>query len=261
MGFERFSELVRERILVLDGAIGSMIHREQLDEADYRGQQFRDHPQSLKGDPDLLNLTRPEVMERIHRAYLEAGADIITTNTFTATPVSQADYGLQDHVYAMNRAGAEIARRAVASFGAPDRFVAGSIGPTNVTLSVSVDVENPARRSTTFDALQRGYAEAARGLRDGGADVLLIETVFDTLNAKAAIAACREVAPEMPLIVSVSVVDRSGRNLSGQTAEAFWISVEHAQPVAVGINCSLGPVDMRPYVAELSRAVPLPLMC
>jgi 5-methyltetrahydrofolate--homocysteine methyltransferase len=261
MSFDRFAELARERILVLDGAIGSMIHREQLSEEDYRGERFADHPRSLQGDPDLLNLTRPDVMERIHRAYLEAGADIITTNTFTATPVSQAEYGLQDHVYEMNRAGAEIARRAIESYGRPDRFVAGSLGPTSVTLSVSIDVDDPSSRTTTFDALQAGYAEAARGLCDGGADVLLIETVFDTLNAKAAIAACREVAPEMPLIVSVSVVDRSGRNLSGQTVEAFWISVEHANPVAVGINCSLGPVDMRPYVAELSRLAPLPLIC
>src|SRR5262249_49985157 len=185
---------------------------------------------------------------------------VITTNTFTATPVSQADYGLGALAYEINRAGAEIARRAADAYGG-DRFVAGSLGPTNVTLSLSPKVDDPSYRAVTFDELRAGYAECARGLRDGGADVLLIETVFDTLNGKAAIAAAREVAPELPLIVSISVVDRSGRNLSGQTAEAFWASVQHAEPLAVGVNCSLGAADMRPYVADLARVATVPVLC
>ncbi|HSR23969.1 MAG TPA: homocysteine S-methyltransferase family protein, partial [Candidatus Eisenbacteria bacterium] len=255
----RLRELLASRILVLDGAIGTMLQRQSLSEEDFRGERFRDHPRPLQGDNDLLCLTRPDVVEGVHRAYLEAGADVITTNTFTATPVSQADYGLEALVYEINRAGAAIARRAADEHG--DRFVAGSLGPTNVTLSLSPRVDDPSYREVTFDELRAGYAEAARGLRDGGADILLVETVFDTLNGKAAIAAAREEAPELPLVVSISVVDRSGRNLSGQTAEAFWTSVEHAQPLAVGVNCSLGAADMRPYVADLARVATVPVLC
>jgi 5-methyltetrahydrofolate--homocysteine methyltransferase len=255
----RLRQLLASRIVVLDGAIGTMLQGRDLGEDDFRGERFRDHPRPLGGDNDLLCLTRPDVVEQVHRAYLDAGADLITTNTFTATPVSQADYGLESLVYEMNRAGAEIALRAAAGY--PDRFVAGSLGPTNVTLSLSPRVDDPSYREVTFDQLKAGYAEAARGLRDGGADVLLIETVFDTLNGKAAVAAAREVAPELPLIVSISVVDRSGRNLSGQTAEAFWTSVEHAEPLAVGINCSLGAADMRPYVADRARVATVPVLC
>ncbi len=255
----RLRELLARRILVLDGAIGTMMQRLQLGEDDFRGDRFAGHPQPLQGDPDLLCLTRPDVVEGVHRAYLEAGADIITTDTFTATPVSQADYGLEGLAYEMNRAGAAIAHRVASEL--PDRFVAGSLGPTNVSLSLSPRVDDPSYRQLTFDQLRSGYAESARGLRDGGADLLLVETVFDTLNAKAAIAAAREVAPELPLVVSVSVVDRSGRNLSGQTVEAFWISVEHARPLAVGINCSLGAADMRPYLADLAAIATVPVFC
>ncbi|HEY4028501.1 MAG TPA: homocysteine S-methyltransferase family protein, partial [Candidatus Dormibacteraeota bacterium] len=255
----RLHQMLASRIVVLDGAIGTMLQRERLSEDDFRGERFRSHPQPLQGDNDLLCLTRPDVVEGVHRAYLEAGADVITTNTFTATPVSQADYGLAPLAYEMNRAGAEIARRAAGRYR--DRFVAGSLGPTNVTLSLSPRVDDPSYRQVTFDDLKAGYAEAARGLRDGGADLLLIETVFDTLNGKAAIAAAREVAPELPLIVSISVVDRSGRNLSGQTAEAFWTSIAHAEPLAAGINCSLGAADMRAYVADLARVASVPVLC
>jgi 5-methyltetrahydrofolate--homocysteine methyltransferase len=255
----RLRELLAERILILDGAVGTMFQREQLGEDDYRGERFRDHPSSLQGDADILSLTRPDLVEKVHRAYLDAGADVITTNTFTATPISQTDYGLEDLVYEMNRSSAEIARKAVSGY--PDRFIAGSLGPTNVTLSISPKVDDPSYRTVTYDQLFTGYAEAARGLRDGGVDYLLVETIFDTLNGKAAIAAARAVAPELPLVISVSIVDRSGRNLSGQTVEAFWISVQHAEPLAVSINCSLGAEEMRPYLADLSRVATVPVFC
>ncbi|HZU16732.1 MAG TPA: methionine synthase [Candidatus Dormibacteraeota bacterium] len=255
----RLREHLERRILVLDGAIGTMLQALGLDEAGFRGARFRDHPRPLRGDHDLLCLTRPQTVEALHRAYLEAGADIVTTNTFTAHPVSQTDYGLEGLTYELNRAGAEIARRATAGYR--DRFVAGSLGPTTTTLSLSPRVDDPSYRAATWDELYAGYAEAVRGLRDGGADLLLVETVFDTLNAKAAIAAARDVAPELPLVVSISVVDRSGRNLSGQTVEAFWISVEHAEPLAVGINCSLGAAEMRPYLADLARAASTHVLC
>ena len=256
---ERLRALMDARIMVLDGASGTFVQGLKLSEEDFRGERFRDHPKPLQGDIDLLNLTRPEAVLAMHRAYLEAGSDWVTTNTFTATPISQADYGLEQYVYQINRRGAELAREAVADY--PGRFVAGSLGPTNVTLSLSPKVDDPAYRTITFDQLRAGYAEAARGLRDGGADLLVIETIFDTLNGKAAIVAAREVAPELPLVISVSIVDRSGRNLSGQTVEAFWTSVEHARPVAVGINCSLGATEMRPYLAELARVAPVPVTC
>jgi 5-methyltetrahydrofolate--homocysteine methyltransferase len=256
---ERLRALLAERIVILDGAVGTMFQREQLAEADFRGERFKDHPSSLQGDSDLLSLTRPELVERLHRVYLDAGADVITTNTFTATPISQTDYGLEHLVYEMNRSSAEIARKAVAGY--PGRFVAGSLGPTNVTLSISPRVDDPSYRTITYDQLYEGYAESARGLRDGGVDLLLVETIFDTLNGKAAIAAARAVAPELPLVISVSIVDRSGRNLSGQTVEAFWISVQHADPLAVSINCSLGAEEMRPYLADLARVATVPVFC
>jgi 5-methyltetrahydrofolate--homocysteine methyltransferase len=236
-----------------------MFQRESLSEADFRGERFADHPLSLQGNYALLSLTRPDLTEKVHRAYLDAGADVITTNTFTSTPISQADYGLESIVYELNRSSVEIARRAAADYS--DRFVAGSLGPTNVTLSISPRVDDPSYRTITYDELYEGYVEAARGLRDGGADILLVETIFDTLNGKAAIAAARAVAPELPLVISVSIVDRSGRNLSGQTVEAFWISVEHARPLAVSINCSLGAAEMRPYLADLARAATVPVFC
>jgi 5-methyltetrahydrofolate--homocysteine methyltransferase len=256
---ERLREVLAKRILILDGAVGTMLQREHLTESDFRGERFKDHPSSLQGDADVLSLTRPELVEKLHRAYLDAGADVITTNTFTATPISQSDYGLEGLVYELNRSSAEIARRAVDAY--PGRFVAGSLGPTNVTLSISPKVDDPSYRTITYDQLHEGYAESARGLRDGGVDFLLVETIFDTLNGKAAIAAARAVAPELPLVISVSIVDRSGRNLSGQTVEAFWISVQHADPIAVSINCSLGAEEMRPYLADLARVATVPVFC
>ena len=245
--------------MIFDGSMGVLLQRSGLTEEDYRGERFRDHPKLLKNDVDVLNLTNPGVVEKAHRAYLQAGADFITTNTFTATPISQADFGLEDLVYEMNVTGARLARKVAAEFD--NRFVAGSLGPTNVTLSLSPKVDDPSYRTITFDQLKAGYAEAARGLRDGGVDVLLIETIFDTLNGKAAIAAVREVAPDLPLFISVTIVDRSGRNLSGQTVEAFWTSVEHANPFAVGINCSLGASEMRPYIAAISHIAPVYITC
>jgi 5-methyltetrahydrofolate--homocysteine methyltransferase len=255
----RLRQLLGQRILILDGATGTVLQARGLQEADFRGRRFQDHPRPLRGNHDLLCMTQPELIEELHRAYLEAGADIVTTNTFTANPISQADYGLEDMVYELNRAGAEVARRATAGYR--DRFVAGSLGPTRTTLSLSSRVDDPSAREATWDELYAGYAEAVRGLRDGGADLLLIETIFDTLNAKAAIAAARDLAPELPLVVSISIVDRSGRNLSGQTVEAFWISIEHAEPLAVGINCSLGAAEMRPYLADLARIASTHVLC
>jgi len=256
---DRLDQLFRQRIVIFDGSIGVLLQKKGFTEEDFRGERFRDHDKLLRNDVDVLNLTRPDIVTQVHREYLEAGADIVTTNTFTATPVSQADYGLQDLVYEMNRRGAEIACAAAGKF--ENKFVAGSLGPTNVTLSLSPKVDDPSYRDITFDELKAGYAEAARGLRDGGADFLLIETIFDTLNGKAAIAAVREVAPELPLFLSLTIVDRSGRNLSGQTVEAWWTSVEHAQPFAAGINCSLGATEMRPYIAALSRVAPVYVTC
>ncbi|HET7419487.1 MAG TPA: methionine synthase [Candidatus Dormibacteraeota bacterium] len=256
---ERLQDLFERRIVILDGSMGVMLQHKGLSDEDFRGARFRDHPRPLRNNSDVLCLTQPELVLQVHRDYLDAGADIITTNTFTATRVSQADYQLEDHVYEINLEGARLARRATDEHG--DRFVAGSLGPTNVTLSLSPRVEDPSYREVTFDELKEGYAEAARALVEGGVDLLLIETVFDTLNGKAAIAAVKEVAPELPLFVSVTIVDRSGRNLSGQTVEAFWTSVEHAQPFAAGINCSLGATEMRPYIEAMSRVAPVYVTC
>jgi 5-methyltetrahydrofolate--homocysteine methyltransferase len=252
---EQLKALLEERIVVLDGSWGVLIQREVRGEDAYRGERFRNHPRDVAGDPDLLNLTRPEVVLGIHRAYLEAGADITTTNTFTATSIGQADYGLEDVVYDLNVAGARLARQACEEADGA-RFVAGSIGPLNVTLSLSPRVDDPAYRTTTFDAVRASYGEQIRGLVDGGVDLLLIETIFDTLNAKAAIAAARDVAPEVPLWISFTAVDLSGRNLSGQTVEAFLASVEYARPLLVGVNCSLGAAQMRPFVEDLARVAP-----
>jgi 5-methyltetrahydrofolate--homocysteine methyltransferase len=256
---QRLDQLFRQRIVILDGSMGVMLQRRGLSDEDFRGERFRDHPKPLRNNSDLLCLTQPDLVTQVHREYLDAGADIITTNNFTATRVSQADYELQDFAYEMNLAGARLARKAADGF--ENRFVAGSLGPTNVTLSLSPKVDDPSYRDVTFDELRDGYAEAARALVEGGVDVLLIETVFDTLNSKAAIAAVKEVAPEVPLLISMTVVDRSGRNLSGQTVEAFWTSVEHAQPFAAGINCSLGATEMRPYIAAMSRVAPVYVFC
>ncbi|WP_245966560.1 methionine synthase [Sphaerisporangium album] len=244
-------ELLGQRVVVLDGAWGTMLQGARLTPDDYRGERFRDHPFDVTGDPDLLNLTRPDVVLDVHRQYLAAGVDITTTNTFTATSIGQADYGLQALVREMNLRGAQLARQAADEAGG--RFVAGSIGPLNVTLSLSPRVEDPAYRAVSFDDVRAAYAEQIKALDEGGVDLLLIETIFDTLNAKAAIAAARDVAPHLPLWISVTIVDLSGRTLSGQTVEAFWNAIEHAEPLVVGVNCSLGAEEMRPHVAELSR--------
>ena len=261
---DRLTALLAERIVVLDGAMGTQVQSLGLTEEDVRGARFRGgHPKDLRGDIDVLSLTRPDDIEAIHRAYLEAGADVVTTNTFTTHPATQREYGLEDHCYELGRAGAEIARRAVAAFGSG--IVAGSLGPTSVTLSLSPRVDDPSYRVATFDEMRDGYADVARGLLDGGADLLLVETIFDTLNAKAAIAAVKHVEDErgekIPLIVSVTIVDRSGRTLAGQTVDAFWIAVEHADPLAVGINCALGATEMRPFLADLARVASVPVLC
>ncbi|MBD2895439.1 Methionine synthase [Actinomadura sp. RB99] len=249
---EELRGLLDERIVVLDGAWGTMLQGAGLTPEDYRGELIGgDHEKDVTGDPDLLNLTRPDVILDVHRQYLEAGADVTTTNTFTATSIGQADYGLEGLVREMNVQGARLARQAADEYG--NRFVAGSVGPLNVTLSLSPRVEDPAYRAVTFDQVKASYAEQIAGLAEGGVDLLLIETIFDTLNAKAAIAAAREVAPELPLWISVTIVDLSGRTLSGQTVEAFWRSIEHAEPLVVGVNCSLGAEEMRPHVEELAR--------
>src|SRR5258708_30681945 len=257
--------LLAKRILVLDGAMGTMIQRHQLTDADFRGERFRAHPRDLKGDNDLLVLTRPDVISEIHHQYLEAGADIIETDTFNSTAVSQSDYALESIAYELNLEGAKLARAAADEWNrrTPDRprFVAGSIGPMNKTLSISPEVGNPAFRSTTFDEVPAAFRDQVRGLIDGGVDLLLLETIFDTLNAKAGLVAIQEVLdsqvpnPESrpPLMISVTITDKSGRTLSGQTIDAFWTSVAHAKPFSVGINCALGARDMRPYLAELAR--------
>ena len=234
---------------MLDGAWGVLLQNRGLNEADFRGAQFANHPRDLLNDPDLLNLTRPDIVREVHDAYFAAGADIATTNTFTATSIGQADYGLEGAVHELNVAGARIAREAAG----PDRFVAGSVGPLNITLSLSPHVDDPGYRTHTFEQIVETYAEQIRGLAEGGVDLLLIETIFDTLNAKAAIVAAREAAPQLPLWISVTIVDLSGRTLSGQTIEAFWTAIEHADPLIVGVNCALGAKEMRPYVADLSR--------
>ncbi|MEN3343383.1 MAG: 5-methyltetrahydrofolate--homocysteine methyltransferase [Actinomycetota bacterium] len=262
---ERLEAVLRERIAVLDGSWGVLIQREVRGEEAYRGERFRDHPHDVAGDPDLLNLTRPEVVARIHDDYFAAGADIATTNTFTATTIGQADYGLQDAVHEMSVAGARLARRAADEWTrrTPDRprFVAGSLGPLNVTLSLSPRVDEPAYRTVTFDQVRDAYAQQIHALREGGVDLLLIETIFDSLNAKAAIVAALEEAPELPLWLSFTAIDRSGRNLSGQTVEAFWLSVEHARPLLVGVNCALGAREMRPFVEDLARAATTWVSC
>ncbi len=259
---QAFRDALAERILLIDGAIGTMLQQEHLDEAGYRGERFREHPHPIRGLGDILCLTRPDLVTAVHRKYLAAGAEALTTNTFTATSVSLADYGVEHLAFEINRAGAALARAAADAAGR-EVFVLGSMGPTNRTLGISPDVSNPAHRAIEYDELRASYREQARGLLAGGADLLLIETCFDTLNAKAALDAAREAiagAPGRPgLIVSFTAVDRSGRNLVGQTAEAFWISVAHADVTAAGINCSLGPGAMRPFVRDLAREAPVPL--
>ncbi len=258
-------ELLQRRIVVIDGAMGTMIQRYRLDEAAYRGERFRDFAVPgvdvhLKGNNELLTLTRPDVIREIHEQYLAAGADLIETNTFGATSIAQADYHLEDLAYEMNVEAARIARAAADAYSTPDkpRFVAGALGPTPKTASISSDVNDPGARNVTFDELADAYGEQVRGLVDGGADLFLVETIFDTLNAKAALFAIERYYDEtgharLPLMISGTVTDASGRILSGQTVEAFWNSVRHAKPLSIGLNCALGAALMRPYVAELAK--------
>src|SRR5690606_13485658 len=254
-----FVRLLTRRIVVLDGAMGTMIQRHKLTEADFRGERFAGHGRDVKGDNELLSLVRPDIIRGIHEAYLEAGADVVETNTFGATRIAQGDYGLEDLAYEMNVASARLAREACDALSTPDhpRFVAGALGPQPKTASLSPDVNDPGARNVTFEELHDAYTEQLNGLLDGGIDIVLIETIFDTLNAKAAIFAVETVFEErgvrLPVMVSGTVTDASGRILSGQTVEAFWKSVRHARPVTIGLNCALGAALMRPYIAELSK--------
>ena len=247
--------LAAERILILDGAMGTMIQQKKPDEATYRGDRFRDHPTDLAGNNELLCLTQPDMIIDIHRAFIDAGADIICTNTFSASRISQADYGLEEYCRELNLAAAECVRRAVDGVERPV-WIAGAIGPTNQTASISPDVNDPGMRKVTFDDLAEAYGQAARALIEGGVDLILIETIFDTLNAKAAVYALETLRDEgvavPPLMISGTITDRSGRTLTGQTPEAFWISLSHARPFSVGLNCALGAAEMRPHIRALS---------
>ena len=251
--------LLARRIVIIDGAMGTMIQRYKLGEADFRGARFANHPKDLKGNNDLLQLTRPDVVRDIHAQYLAAGADLIETNTFGATSIAQEDYGLGHIARELNLAAARLARQACDAVSTPDhpRFVAGALGPTPRTASISPDVNDPGARNTSFDQLRAAYYEQAEGLLEGGCDLFLVETIFDTLNAKAAIFALDELmdatGERLPVIISGTVTDASGRILSGQTVPAFWHSVRHARPLAVGLNCALGAAMMRPYIEELSK--------
>ncbi|MGE9291987.1 MAG: homocysteine S-methyltransferase family protein [Puniceicoccales bacterium] len=258
---QQIVKLLQERIVFLDGAMGTMIQQHKLQEEDFRGEKFKDVEKPLKGNNDLLVFTRPDVIAGIHKSFMEAGSDIIESNTFSGTSIAQADYGLENIVYELNKTAVELARKSIDEFEAthPGRtcFVAGSIGPTNRTCSLSPDVERPEYRNVTFDQLVESYTEQLRGLVDGGADVLLVETIFDTLNAKAALFAIEQFfdtrEERLPVMISVTITDQSGRTLSGQTVEAFWHSIRHAHPLSVGINCALGADLMRPYMEDLSR--------
>jgi 5-methyltetrahydrofolate--homocysteine methyltransferase len=259
---DTLQKLLEQRILVIDGAMGTMIQRYKLEEKDYRGERFRDWPSDLKGNNDLLSITRPDIVEEIHRQYLDAGADIIETNTFSSTSIAQADYQMQDLAYELNVAAARCAKRATEEFNKKDpakpRFVAGAIGPLNKTLSLSPNVNDPGYRAVTFDEVADAYYTQVKGLVDGGVDILLVETIFDTLNAKAAVYAIRKYfretgKPALPLMISGTITDASGRTLSGQTVEAFYTSLMHAKPLSIGLNCALGAKEMRPHIEELSQ--------
>ncbi|MBM3513593.1 MAG: 5-methyltetrahydrofolate--homocysteine methyltransferase [Alphaproteobacteria bacterium] len=250
-----FHDALSKRILVLDGAFGTMIqrHKPALTEADFRGSRFGNHAKDLKGNNDLLNLTRPDVIEGIHRAYADAGADIMETNTFSATRIAQADYALEDTAREIACEGARLARNVAGE----SKWVAGALGPTNRTASISPDVNDPGFRNVNFDQLKAAYREQAEGLIEGGADILLVETIFDTLNAKAAVFAIEEflekLGEEIPVMISGTITDQSGRTLSGQTPEAFWNSLRHVKPISIGFNCALGAAQMRQHIAEVSR--------
>ena len=255
-------QCLKERILIIDGAMGTMIQQHKLAEKDYRGERFKDWHTDVKGNNDLLSITQPQIIVDIHKEYLEAGADIIETNTFSSTSIAQADYDMQSLAYELNVAAAKCARKAADEYTAKDpakpRFVAGAIGPLNKTLSLSPDVNNPGYRAVTFDEVAAAYTEQIKGLVDGGVDILLIETIFDTLNAKAAIYAAKKYfrisgGSELPIMISGTITDASGRTLSGQTLEAFYVSVMHAKPLSIGLNCALGATQMRPHIEELSQ--------
>jgi 5-methyltetrahydrofolate--homocysteine methyltransferase len=256
-------DLLNNRILIIDGAMGTMIQQHKLKEEDYRGDRFKDWKSDLKGNNDLLSLTQPSIIKNIHKQYLEAGADIIETNTFNAQKVSLADYHMEDLAYEFNVTSAQIAKQAVEEYlsenpGSGPRFVAGALGPMNKTLSLSPDVNNPGYRSLTFDEAVNAYYEQVKGLVEGGVDLLLVETIFDTLNAKAAIFSIKKYfresgKKELPVMISGTITDASGRTLSGQTLEAFYTSIMHAKPISVGLNCALGAKEMRPHIEELSQ--------
>jgi 5-methyltetrahydrofolate--homocysteine methyltransferase len=253
-------QAAKERILIIDGAMGTMIQQHKLDEAAYRGERFKSWNRDVKGNNDLLVLSQPHIIRDIHTAYINAGADLISTNTFNAQFISMADYGMESLSYEMNVAAAKLCREAVDAAEKNDgkmRWVVGALGPTNRTASISPDVNRPEYRNTSFDELHSAYLEQAKGLIEGGSDILLIETIFDTLNAKAAgmavLGAFDEMGVELPVMISGTITDRSGRTLSGQTTEAFWYSMRHLQPFSIGLNCALGAELMRPYIAELAR--------
>ncbi|MEO0411857.1 MAG: homocysteine S-methyltransferase family protein [Pseudomonadota bacterium] len=255
----KLREMAAKRILVKDGPYGTEIQRRKLNEADFRGERFADHPSDLKGNNDILSLTRPDVLRDIARDYIAAGADLLATNTFNANSISQADYGTESVTFDINKAAAKLLRQECDAASTPEKplFVAGSIGPTNKTLSVSPKVSDPGYREVTFDEVKNVYREQVEGLLDGGADVILVETVFDSLNAKAALFAASEAGEEreeeIPVMVSLTLTDMAGRNLSGQSPEAFWYSVRHVKPILFGLNCSFGAKDLRAYVASLSK--------
>ncbi len=261
---QSIKEILKNRILVLDGAMGTMIQRYDLTETDFRKNWFEDHGSPLKGNNDLLSLTRPDIIKAIHKEYLDAGSDIIETNTFSGTSIAQADYKLEKYAYDINYHSAKIAKEVAVEVTKGDenkpRFVAGSIGPTNRTLSISPDVNDPGYRNIEFDELVIAYEEQVKGLIDGGVDLLLVETVFDTLNAKAALFAienvCQEKGVKLPIMVSGTITDASGRTLSGQTTEAFLISMQHAELLSIGLNCALGADAMRPYLKTLKQKAP-----
>ena len=260
----KIEDILKERILILDGAMGTMIQRHPLTEADFRGERFKNHTHPLKGNNDLLSITRPDIIKDIHRQYLAAGADIIETNTFSGTSVAQADYHLEEYVYELNFQSAKIAREVADEFTKQEphkpRFVAGAMGPTNKTASMSPEVNNPGFRAVTFDQLAAAFSEQARGLMEGGVDVLLLETAIDTLNVKAALFAIQELfeekGRELPVMVSGTITDASGRTLSGQTTEAFLISVSHVPLLSIGLNCALGASALRPYLRVLNEKAP-----
>ena len=250
-------QAIKERILVLDGAMGTMLQRNNFSEEDFRGERFKDFPHSLKGNNDLLSLTQPEAVKEVHRKYFQAGADIVETNTFSGTTIGMADYYLEEYVYELNYESAKIARQVADEFTDKPRFVAGAIGPTNRTASMSPDVNDPGYRAVTFDDLRIAYKQQTEALIDGGCDILLVETIFDTLNAKAALFAIEEVKEErnidIPIMVSGTITDASGRTLSGQTVEAFLVSVSHIPLLSVGFNCALGADLLKPYLQTLAH--------